>query len=43
MLTACGAEDDILGGFRAGADNYVTKPVSIGELLARVEMVSRSR
>ncbi len=37
MLTARGAEDDVLRGFRCGSDDYVTKPFSISELLARVE------
>jgi DNA-binding response OmpR family regulator len=39
MLTAKGAEDDILRGFEAGADDYVTKPFSLKQLLARVEAV----
>jgi len=37
MLTAKGSEDDILRGFEAGADDYVTKPFSVRELLARVQ------
>ena len=36
MLTAKGAEEDILQGFESGADDYVTKPFSVRELLARV-------
>lgn len=39
MLTAKGSEDDILRGFEAGADDYVTKPFSLRQLLARVEAV----
>lgn len=39
MLTAKGAEGDILRGFEAGADDYVTKPFSLKQLLARVEAV----
>ncbi len=41
MLTALGAEDDVLRGFRCGSDDYVTKPFSISELLARVEALLR--
>jgi DNA-binding response OmpR family regulator len=39
MLTAKGSEEDILRGFEAGADDYVTKPFSLRQLLARVEAV----
>src|SRR5512144_251039 len=41
MLTARGAEDDVLEGFRCGADDYVTKPFSVSELLARVAALMR--
>ena len=41
MLTARGAEEDILRGFRVGADDYVTKPFSLAELLARVNALLR--
>jgi two-component system response regulator RegX3 len=41
MLTAKGAEDDIVTGFRAGADDYVSKPFSLRELMVRVEAVLR--
>jgi len=41
MLTARGAEEDVLTGFRAGSDDYVTKPFSLAELLARVEALLR--
>lgn len=39
MLTAKGSEEDILRGFDAGADDYVTKPFSLKLLLARIEAV----
>lgn len=41
MLTAKGAEEDIVTGFKAGADDYVCKPFSLRELLVRVEAVLR--
>ena len=41
MLTALGAEDDVLRGFRCGSDDYVTKPFSVSELMARVEALLR--
>ena len=41
MLTARGAEDDRVRGLRLGADDYVVKPFSARELLARVEAVMR--
>ncbi|MGC4094926.1 MAG: response regulator transcription factor [Polyangiaceae bacterium] len=44
MLTAKNSEDDVLRGFEAGADDYVTKPFSVQQLLARVKaLLSRSR
>ena len=41
MLTAKATEKDILAGFEAGADDYLTKPFSAKELLARVAAVLR--
>jgi len=41
MLTAKGSEDDVVEGFQSGADDYVTKPFSVRELLARVEALFR--
>jgi len=43
MLTAKGQESDIVLGLNLGADDYVTKPFSIKELLARVEAFMRRR
>ncbi|HYF58028.1 MAG TPA: phosphate regulon transcriptional regulator PhoB [Burkholderiaceae bacterium] len=43
MLTARSAEGDKLGGFDAGADDYVTKPFSPRELVARVRALLRRR
>ncbi|MDP6538704.1 MAG: response regulator transcription factor [Planctomycetota bacterium] len=41
MVTARGAEEDRVRGLRTGADDYVVKPFSSSELLARVEAVLR--
>ena len=41
MLTARGQEVDKVVGLELGADDYVTKPFSIRELLARVKAVLR--
>jgi DNA-binding response OmpR family regulator len=41
MLTAKGQEEDIIRGLELGADDYVTKPFSIRELLARVKAFLR--
>jgi DNA-binding response OmpR family regulator len=41
ILTAKGSEDDIVTGFGAGADDYVSKPFSLRELMVRVEAVLR--
>ena len=37
MLTAKGQEEDKIKGLNAGADDYVTKPFSVPELMARVK------
>src|SRR5579859_5855851 len=41
VLTACGAENQRVDGLHFGADDYVVKPFSLRELLARVEAVLR--
>lgn len=41
ILTARGREADRVRGLRLGADDYVVKPFSVRELLARVEAVMR--
>ena len=41
ILTARGAETDKVLGFRLGADDYVTKPFGLSELLARVQAILR--
>jgi len=41
MLTARGAEDDMVRGLETGADDYLTKPFSPRELLARVAAIMR--
>jgi two-component system phosphate regulon response regulator PhoB len=43
MLTARGQEPDKVAGLEAGADDYVTKPFSPRELLARIKAVLRRR
>lgn len=41
ILSARGDEDDCVAGLRLGADDYVVKPFSVKELLARVDAVLR--
>ena len=41
LLTARSAVDDKVGGIDLGADDYMTKPFAMKELLARIRMVSR--
>ena len=41
ILTAKGTEEDRVAGLKMGADDYVVKPFSVKELLARVEAVLR--
>src|SRR4051812_32701362 len=43
MLTAKGQEEDIVRGLELGADDYVTKPFSIRELLARAKAFLRRK
>lgn len=41
MLTARDAEEDRIGGLDLGADDYITKPFSMRELMARVRAILR--
>ena len=41
MLTARDREDDIIRGLNLGADQYMTKPFSFPELLARIQSLTR--
>jgi len=41
MLTARGSEDDKVAGLEAGADDYLTKPFAVRELLARIQALGR--
>lgn len=41
MLTARGATDDKVKGLKTGADDYLTKPFSLSELMARIEALLR--
>ena len=41
MLTAKGREEDVLEGFAAGCDDYVSKPFSVAQLVARVKALLR--
>jgi two-component system, OmpR family, response regulator len=43
ILSALGQVDDRVKGLRAGGDDYLTKPYSFSELLARVEVLARRR
>ncbi|MEU8661847.1 response regulator [Actinoplanes philippinensis] len=44
MLTARVQEQDVEGGFSAGADDYVTKPFSPRELVSRIQaLLTRAR
>src|SRR4030095_13390732 len=41
MLTAKGQEEDIVRGLELGADDYITKPFSVRELVVRVQSFLR--
>src|ERR1700730_10457035 len=43
MLTARGHPDDVLNGFAAGADDYLTKPFDLAILIARIRGLLRRR
>ncbi|HEA68837.1 hypothetical protein LCGC14_1701200 [marine sediment metagenome] len=41
LVTAKGSEDNIITGFKAGADDYISKPFSLREVMVRIEAVLR--
>jgi DNA-binding response OmpR family regulator len=41
FLTAKGTPQDMMAGFSAGARHYVTKPFSVGEVVAKVQAMIR--
>jgi len=43
ILSAMDSLDDVIAGLRMGADDYMTKPFSFEELLARIETVMRRK
>ncbi len=43
MATALGASDDVVAAFELGADDYVTKPVDLAEVRARIRSQLRSK
>jgi DNA-binding response OmpR family regulator len=43
MLTACDSEPEVIEGLESGADDYLTKPFSFSELLARLQCLARAR
>jgi DNA-binding response OmpR family regulator len=43
FLTARGSEEEIVEGLEIGADGYMTKPFSMGELRARIRAIGRRR
>jgi two-component system OmpR family response regulator len=43
ILSALGQVDDRIKGLRAGGDDYLPKPYSFAELLARIEVLARRR
>src|SRR5437588_6850292 len=43
MLTARGHPEDVLRGFAAGADDYLTKPFELAILIARIQGLLRRR
>lgn len=41
MLTACDLDTDVMRGFEAGADDYITKPFHVGVLFCRIRALLR--
>lgn len=43
MLTSLGSEADVIRGFEQGADDYIVKPFSLAELMARMHRLLERR
>lgn len=43
LLSSCSQKDDIINGLHAGADDYLTKPISANELQTRIDTHLRTK